>query len=73
MKFSEWEPVYEEICSDFGFSPASDLASVRVLKAVTPNSDLCDEDSFKDRIGETVSVIGDSPFLEKDLAQGTEL
>ena len=32
----------------------------------------CDEDAFKDRIGETVSVIGDSPFLEKDLAQGTE-
>ena len=72
MKFSEWEPLYEAICSEFGISPASDMASVRILKAVTLNSDLCDEDAFKNKIGETVSVIGDSPFLEKDLEHGVE-
>lgn len=72
MKFSDWEPIYMQICSDLGFSPESDASSVRILKAVTMNSDLCDEDAFKDMIGETVSVIGDSPGLERDLVQGTE-
>lgn len=67
MMFSEWEPVYLRICSDFGFSPDSDSMSVRMLKAVTPNSDLCDEDAIRPLIGRTVTVVGDSPGLEADL------
>jgi uncharacterized Rossmann fold enzyme len=61
MKFSEWEPVYLSICEDFGYSPDSDAMSVRMLKAVTPNSDLRDEDSIIPLIGRTVPVVGDSP------------
>ncbi len=69
MKFCEWEPLYREICSDFGYDPAEDAMSVRVLKAVTMNSDLCDEDAVIPLIGDTVTVVGDSPGLEGDLAR----
>ncbi len=68
MKFFEWEPVYREICSDFGYDSDADAMSVRVLKAVTMNSDLRDEDAVIPLIGESVTVIGDSPGLEDDLA-----
>ena len=69
MKFSEWEPIYLRICGDFGFSPDSDAMSVRMLKAVTPNSDLRDEDSIRPLIGSTVTVMGDSPGLEEDISK----
>ncbi len=67
MKYSEWEPIYRELCADFGYDPAEDSMSVRVLKAVTMNSDLCDEEAILPLIKETVTVIGDSPGLEEDL------
>lgn len=68
MKFSEWEPLYRSICADFGFDPDEDLMSVRILKAVTMNSDLCDEDAIIPLIGRTVTVIGDADCLEDDLS-----
>lgn len=75
MKFSEWEPTYRAICADMGFSPDSDSQCVRILKAVTMNSDLCDEDAIIPLIKSTVSVVGDAPCLEQDLSamplQGT--
>ena len=67
MKYSEWEPIYRELCADFGYDSTEDSMSVRVLKAVTMNSDLCDEDALLPLIKETVTVIGDSPGLEEDL------
>lgn len=67
MKYLDWEPLYSEICGDFGISPAADTASARALQALTLNSDLRDEDSLRPLIGSTVSVVGDAPCLEKDL------
>ncbi len=69
MKYSEWEPVYRDICSDFGYDPDADSMSVRVLKAVTMNSDLCDDDAIAPLIGGTVTVVGDSPGLEEDISR----
>ncbi|MCQ2079839.1 MAG: DUF115 domain-containing protein, partial [archaeon] len=69
MKYSEWEPTYLEICDDLGFSPGSDSQSVRILKAVTMNSDLCDEDAIIPLMRPVVSVIGDAPCLEDDLSR----
>ncbi len=68
MKFAEWEPVYLDICRDFGFDPDSDTMSVRLLCSLTLNSDLCDSDPILERMTGTVSVIGDSPWLEEDLS-----
>ncbi len=67
MKFDEWEPLYLEICRDFGIDPDSDLMSVRLLCSLTLNSDLRDSDSIAVLMTDTVSVIGDSPGLEEDL------
>lgn len=70
MQFSEWEPIYEMILSDFGYDRSDDEMSVRVLKASTMNSDIISEDVLHDIVGKEVSVIGDSPDLEKDLEDG---
>ncbi len=68
MRFSEWEPLYSEICKDFGFSPDSDDMAVRLLCSLTLNSDLQDMDILSGSMTDTVSVIGDSPGLENDLS-----
>ena len=45
MEWPEWEPVYLEILSDMGYDRLEDESCVRVLKAVTLNSDLITEDA----------------------------
>jgi len=67
VKFSEWEPIYRAVCADFGFDPALDAESVRILRAVTPNSDLTDEDGIAPLIGSTVTVCGAAAVLEDNL------
>ena len=70
MKFSEWEPIYLEICSDMGYDPLYDDMSARVLLAVTQNSDLRDGIEL---IGPSVTVLGSSSGLEEDIrTKGTE-
>ena len=67
MEFSEWEPVYGEILRDFGFSRAEDENCVRILKAVTVNSLLDDDDAIRERIGRTATVVGAAPGLAERL------
>jgi len=67
MDFSQWEPIYEQILSDFGYDRAEDELSVRVLKAVTMNSDLRSGDEVAEGLGSTVTVVGNAPCLEDDL------
>ena len=67
MEFREWEPVYLRICEDFGFDPASDESSVRLLEAVTPNLDLDDEDSILPLVKPSATVFGASEGLLKDI------
>lgn len=68
MRFCEWGPVYSEILEDFGFDRADDEMCVRVLKAVTVNSDLITEDELADRIGPVSTVFGNAPCLEDDIS-----
>ncbi len=68
MRFSEWEPLYSEICRDFGFSSDSDGMAARLLCSLTLNSDLRDTDDLEKLMTYTVSVVGDSPGLEDDLS-----
>lgn len=67
MRFSDWEPIYESILSDMGYSRAEDESAVRVLKAVTINSDLIDDDEASEYFDKTVTVIGNSPGLIDDI------
>lgn len=75
MEFAEWESTYRAICGDFGFSPEDDRSSVRLLKAVTMNCNLRDEDAIIPLMRPVVTVVGDAPGLENDIAgcspQGT--
>ena len=77
MDFSRWEPIYEEILSDFGYDRSQDENSVRILKAVTVNSDLRMGDDAAEGMSDTVSVVGNAPCLEDDIknigVQGTIL
>ena len=50
-----------------GYDRASDEACVRVLKAVTLNSDLVDDDEVAPRFGPVATVFGDGPNLEDDI------
>ncbi len=68
MDFPRWEPVYKEICADFGFDPASDDASVRLLEAVTMNCDLDDEDCILPLIRPSATVFGPASCLQEDLS-----
>ena len=69
MKFSEWEPIYEQILSDLGFDRTEDENSVRILKAVTMGSDLRMGDDAAERMSDTVTVVGNAPCLEEDIRE----
>ncbi|MGN0099027.1 MAG: 6-hydroxymethylpterin diphosphokinase MptE-like protein [Candidatus Methanomethylophilaceae archaeon] len=67
MRFSDWEPLYLEILGDFGFDRSGDEMSVRILKMVTVNSDLIDDDEFSESFSREVTVFGNAPCLESDI------
>lgn len=67
MKFSEWEPIYTEICYDMGYSKLEDEASVRLLESLTLDSNLGDEDDIAPLMKGTASVFGNAPCLEEDI------
>ncbi len=67
MRFSEWEPIYNEIAKEFGFSPEMDDASATLLDTLVDDSRRIDERVIGSRIGMEVTVCGDGPNLEQDL------
>ncbi len=67
MQFNEWEPIYVRILEDMGYDRGSDETSVRILKMVTVNSNLIDEEDLAKVIGSEVTVFGNSPSLEADI------
>jgi uncharacterized Rossmann fold enzyme len=58
MWFDEWEPVYTEILKDLGLDRSSDEASAKLLKMLTLNSNITDEDNLRDLMGKEVIVVG---------------
>ncbi len=70
MEYAEWEPVYLEIVRDLGLDIGEDENSVRVLKALTLNSDLAMDDVLAEAIGTEVTVFGDAGSLEEDIGKG---
>ena len=73
MDFAQWELIYEQILTDFGYDRAEDENSVRMLKAVTMNSDLHMGDDAAELLKDIVTVIGNAPCLEDDIrSRGVE-
>lgn len=69
MKFSDWKGIYQSIIDDMGYSQYDDEAAVRVLKAVTVNSNLVDDDEASTFFADVVTVVGNSPELISDLSE----
>ncbi|MBR6037416.1 MAG: DUF115 domain-containing protein [Candidatus Methanomethylophilaceae archaeon] len=67
MLFSEWEPVYERILSDMGYSREDDEYCVRVLISATLGSDLVSDDEAGSRVGPVCTVFGNAASLEDDV------
>lgn len=69
MDYPQWEPIYESILADLGYDRMDDEGSVRVLKAVTLNSDLRMGDDAAELLGDAVTVVGNAPCLERDVSE----
>ncbi len=69
MDFYRWEPIYEEILADMGYDRSEDENSVRILKAVTLNSDLISGDDAASTLKDTVTILGNAPCLESDIKE----
>ena len=62
MEFEDWEPFYEEILDDFGYSREDDRRVARFLDRRVGEFDAsCLDALFRD---EKVAVVGDAPSLE---------
>jgi uncharacterized Rossmann fold enzyme len=77
MLFSEWEPVYEEILSDMGYSRDDDEYCVRILISATLGSRLVSDEEAGSLVGPCCTVYGNSPSLEQDVermgSEGTKV
>ena len=63
MEMSEWDPLYEEILKDFGYSRSEDEASARLLKTLMQNADLIDDDEIE-LLDDAVVIGPASPNLD---------
>jgi len=68
MDFDEWEPLYEEILHDFGFSREADERSAMLLESKVSKTRTMALDQLKGLIGETVTIFGCGPGLGEELA-----
>lgn len=62
MRFEDWEPFYEEILEEFGYSREEDRRAARFLNGRLEPFDPFRLDSLLR--GETVAVVGDAPSLD---------
>jgi uncharacterized Rossmann fold enzyme len=67
MRYSEWEPIYERIAAEFGFSREADDRSASLLDSLLKDENLCDESCLGSRIGIEATVCGNGPNLLRDL------
>ncbi len=68
MEFSDWEPIYESILTDFGYGRGGDRAARDELAAVAEPFD----HARLDCTGRTVAVAGAGPSLESEVAVARE-
>lgn len=67
MKFSEWEPHYQEIVEYFGFDRAADEEAARVLSSLLHQDNLLSLASLTD--GNEVTVCGNAPCLKDEIGK----
>jgi hypothetical protein len=68
MDFNEWEPIYESILKDMGFSREGDEQAAIILSAMLDTSNSADISELKVLIeGKDVLVCGNAPVLAQEL------
>jgi hypothetical protein len=68
MDFNEWEPIYESILKDMGFSREGDEQAALILSAMLDTSNSADISELKALIeGKDILVCGNAPVLEQEL------
>jgi len=67
LNFEDWEPVYNEILEDFGYSREMDELAAGILANLAPKENLCNEKFLSDLIGDRVIVAGNSNKLKDHL------
>ena len=78
MKYSDWEPLYEEILRDFGFDRAKDEEAARLASELMTAKMTSDENAVKQEIESIIRerrvlICGNAPCLERELKeQGKE-
>ncbi|HUV79797.1 MAG TPA: 6-hydroxymethylpterin diphosphokinase MptE-like protein [Candidatus Bathyarchaeia archaeon] len=74
MRYSDWEPIYEEILKDFGFDRAKDDEAAKVASAIIAYKRKTGEKTVKQEIeefikGKRVFICGNAPCLERDIRE----
>ncbi len=74
MRFADWEPIYEEILVEFGFSREGDESAARLLQSLLlgREGDLSAEDLDSMIRGREVLVCGNGPSLPRELEEFLE-
>jgi len=67
MQFSTWEPLYQVILDDFGFSLARDEDAANLLADLMRERELVLNVAQERVAGRTVVVFGNAPSLDKEL------
>ncbi|TQD24400.1 6-hydroxymethylpterin diphosphokinase MptE-like protein [Methanolobus vulcani] len=68
MDFNEWEPIYESILNDMGFSREGDEQAAHILSDMLNSSNSADLSELKILIeGKDILVCGNAPVLAQDL------
>jgi hypothetical protein len=68
MDFNEWEPIYESILKDMGFSREGDEQAALILSAMLDSSNSAEISELETLIeGKDVLVCGNAPVLAREL------
>src|SRR2546427_12311317 len=73
MDFEAWEPYYERILKDFGFSRAEDERAAKVLDTRLDGTRIDPEELALVLSGQAVSVAGNAPPLGKGFDRLTKV
>lgn len=68
MDFEEWEPLYESIVEEFGFSRKADEEAARLLDALLAKKDVCPLERLGEKLSGVVTVCGHASGLEEELS-----
>ena len=68
MNFEDWEPIYEDILSDFGFDRLQDETSARLMRTLMLNADIITDDELAASLKDKAVIFGGADSLKDEIA-----